>query len=208
MEGYRAGLSPDLPDSGSWLLTCGVPNVTSVLSPWSVFLDRDGVLNHKAPEGNYIKTWSEFSWLPGSLEALRKLHQAGLRVFIVTNQQGVAKGMTLPANLDDIHRRLRAEVSGAGGQIEGIYVCPHLAGSCKCRKPGTQLFQDARRDFPEITFERSIVVGDAASDVEAGRRIGARTILVGNRVQTTADGAAPTLLRAVEDLILPWTSQD
>jgi D-glycero-D-manno-heptose 1,7-bisphosphate phosphatase len=171
---------------------------------WSVFLDRDGVLNRKAPEGDYVKTWAEFAWLPGALEALRKLDDSGLRVFIVTNQQGVAKGSIRPGDLEEIHRRLLEEVQQAGGAIAGIYVCPHLAGTCECRKPGTKLFHDAQRAFPDIVFERSVVVGDAATDIEAGRRIGARTLLISDRDENIpADARAGDLLAAVDGFILP-----
>ena len=167
------------------------------METWTVFLDRDGVINRKAPEGEYITSWSEFTWLPGVLDALRKLHQAGVRTLIVTNQQGVAKGLIEPRALDDIHQRLRTEVSAAGGRIDGIYVCPHLAGTCECRKPGTRLFHDAQRDFPEISFSRSIVVGDQPSDVEAGRRIGAKTILVGGEAQSLRDATERLILQLV-----------
>ena len=103
--------------------------------PWSVFLDRDGVLNRKAPEGDYIRTWADFVWLPGVLGALRQLREAGLRALIVTNQRGVARGLIRPEDLDDIHARLRTEALAAGGRIDGIYTCPHLGGTCECRKP-------------------------------------------------------------------------
>ncbi|MBI4502343.1 MAG: HAD family hydrolase [Gemmatimonadetes bacterium] len=178
---------------------------------WSVFLDRDGVLNRKAPEGDYIKTWAEFSWLPGSLEALRQLHQAGLRILIVTNQQGVARGLIRPRDLDDIHQRLQAEVSQAGGHIDRIYVCPHLAGTCECRKPGTGLFLAAAQEFPDLAFERSVVVGDSPTDLEPGRRLESRTVLIGPARSVPgmqADAVALTLLDAVDRFILPWTTRD
>ena len=172
---------------------------------WTVFLDRDGVLNRKAPEGDYIKTWSEFSWIPGSVKALRVLHQAGLRVLITTNQQGIAKSLMTTADLEDIHRHLEAEVMRAGGRIDGIYVCPHLAGTCDCRKPGTGLFLQAQGDFPDLSFERSVVIGDSASDIEAGRRVGARTIRI---AQSDDELTARSLLDAAERLILPWVSSE
>ena len=164
---------------------------------WSVFLDRDGVLNRKAPDNDYIKTWAEFAWLPGVLDALRKLTAAGARLLVVTNQRGVARGLIGPADLDDIHEKLRAEAARVGATIDGIYVCPHLEGTCECRKPGVKLFHDAQRDFPDIVFARSFVVGDTPSDIEAGRKLGARTILI------AAGGDAASLPDAVDRLMLP-----
>ena len=186
--------------TGSDFLTSAVPP-----RPWSVFLDRDGVLNRKAPPDDYIRTWAAFAWLPGSREAIARLHRAGARVVIVTNQQGVAKGLIRGADLEDIHARLRADVERAGGRIAGIYVCPHLAGACDCRKPLPGLFHQASRDMPEIAFERSVVVGDSASDVEAGRRIGARTIrIAGTNPDVRDDGSARDLADAVDRIVLPW----
>ncbi len=176
---------------------------------WSVFLDRDGVLNQKAADHDYIKTKSEFVWLPGALEALRKLSQAGVRLVIATNQQGVAKGLVRTEALDEIHAALRADVSRAGGRIDAIFVCPHAGGSCDCRKPALGLFRTAQRKLPDIVFARSIVVGDSAADVQAGRRLGARTIQVvaeGTRPVAPADAYAATLAEAVDRWILPWVT--
>jgi len=174
---------------------------------WTVFLDRDGVLNRKAAPDDYIKTWAEFSWLPGSREAIARLHRAGVRVVIVTNQQGVAKGLIKTGDLDDIHARLRADVEQAGGRLHGIYVCPHLAGTCDCRKPSPGLFQQAKRDMPEISFSKSIVLGDSSADIEAGRTIGARTVQI-ERVGVgripQADGFAKDLDEAVSLYLLEW----
>jgi len=162
---------------------------------WTVFLDRDGVLNRKRAEGDYVKTWAEFDWLPGALEAIARLHRAGARVVIATNQQGVAKGLIRAADLEEIHARLRADVERAGGRIGGVYVCPHLAGSCDCRKPAPGLFHQARRDMPQIDFGRSVVVGDSPRDIEAGRAIGSRTVQVGGEASSLAD--------AVDRFVLP-----
>ena len=174
---------------------------------WTVFLDRDGVLNRKAPEGEYIRTWASFAWLPGAVEAVARLGTAGARVLIVTNQQGIAKGVIRPADLDDIHARLRVDVQHAGGRIDGIYVCPHMAGTCDCRKPAPGLFHQAKRDIPDISFSRSIVIGDSPADIEAGRAIGARTVQVeraGVPQVPGADGFARHLEDAVDRFVLQW----
>jgi D-glycero-D-manno-heptose 1,7-bisphosphate phosphatase len=142
----------------------------------AVFLDRDGVINAKAPEGEYVTSWTEFEFADGALEGLRLLAGLGVPVVVVTNQRGIARGRMTEADLAGIHDRMRAEVTAAGGRIDAIHHCPH-EGGCECRKPGTLLFERAAADLG-IEVERSAVVGDRASDMEAANRIGALRILV------------------------------
>lgn len=146
--------------------------------PKTVFVDRDGVVNRKRPEGQYVNALSDFDLLPGSLEALAGFTRSGIKVVVVTNQQGVAKGVTDENVLAQIHSQLSAEVEAAGGRISQIQVCNHLAGSCDCRKPDVGLFEQARALDPEIDFGESAVIGDSESDIEAAHRIGARAVLV------------------------------
>jgi D-glycero-D-manno-heptose 1,7-bisphosphate phosphatase len=174
---------------------------------WSVFLDRDGVLNQKAADGDYIKGPAEFVWLPGVLEALRQIHEAGAYLFVVTNQQGVGKGIMSERQVKKIHRLLTADAAKAGAPLDGIYVCPHLAGTCDCRKPLVGLFHNAQRDFPVVDFSRSVVAGDSSSDIEAGRRLGARTVFIqreGELPVRNADAVANSLPDAVDRWILKW----
>jgi D-glycero-D-manno-heptose 1,7-bisphosphate phosphatase len=140
----------------------------------TAFLDRDGTINVKAAEGDYVKSWEEFAFLPGAEQAVRLLAGAGWRVIVVTNQRGVALGRMAMADVEDIHRRLRELLP-----VDAVYVCPHERGECDCRKPGTGLLEQALRDDPRIDPAASVVIGDAESDMEAGRAFGARTILVG-----------------------------
>jgi D-glycero-D-manno-heptose 1,7-bisphosphate phosphatase len=158
--------------------------------PETVFLDRDGTINVKAPEGDYVKSWSEFEFLPGARDAVIRLAAAGVRVVVVTNQRGVALGRMTHEDVEDIHARLLAE---AGDAIAAIYYCPHDHDSCDCRKPRTGMFRQARAEFPDIEFERSTVIGDSRSDVEAARAIGARPILIGE--------SAASLAGAVEQVL-------
>jgi D-glycero-D-manno-heptose 1,7-bisphosphate phosphatase len=146
----------------------------------AVFLDRDGVINRRAPEGDYIARWSEFEFLPGSIEALAALHAAGAELFVVTNQRGVARGLVAPSDVDDIHSRMTAALDEAGVPLGGVFTCPHEIGVCDCRKPAIGLFEQARAAHTWIDFTRSHVVGDSLSDIEAGKRIGAVTWLVGD----------------------------
>ena len=147
--------------------------------PDTVFLDRDGTLNVKAPAGEYITSWERFEWLPGALDAVRLLTGAGVRLIVVANQRGIALGRMSEADLADIHLRMLVDVEAAGGRIAGVYHCPHDRDACECRKPLTGMFLQARRDHPEIDFARSAVIGDSDSDLEAARRIGATPVRVG-----------------------------
>ena len=143
------------------------------MSGRAAFLDRDGTINAKAPEGDYVTTPERFRFLDGAEQAVRTLAGDGWRVVVVTNQRGVALGCMTMDDVDRVHAQM------AHLPIAGVFVCPHERGSCDCRKPGTGLFEQARAAFPEIEFERSVVIGDAESDMLAGRAIGARTFLVG-----------------------------
>jgi D-glycero-D-manno-heptose 1,7-bisphosphate phosphatase len=157
----------------------------------AVFLDRDGVINRRATEGDYIRSWSEFEFLPGAIAAMARLDDAGASMFVVTNQRGVARGLVGAAALDDIHMRMGVALAEAGVHLGGIYVCPHEIGSCDCRKPQVGLFIQARADNPWIAFERSEMIGDSLADLEAGTRLGMRNWLVGEgREQVLAQASA------------------
>lgn len=149
--------------------------------PAAVFLDRDGVINRKAPEGEYICHWGEFAFLPGVFEAIARLHDAGYLVFVFTNQRGVAlRRMTLEA-LETIHQRMCDALAAAGAPIEAVFVCPHgLDDGCPCRKPKPGMLLEARARYG-VDLTRSIVIGDSQSDLEAGRAVGARAYLVDPR---------------------------
>lgn len=146
----------------------------------TVFLDRDGVVNRKRPD--YVKSWDEFEFLPGAKTAIRLLSRAGVRILIVTNQRAVALGHLSVATLSDIHRKMREELWAGGASFDGIYYCPHDVGQCTCRKPQSGMFLQAKRDFPEIEFTRSAMVGDSLIDLEAGWRLGCRTFLIADEV--------------------------
>ena len=153
----------------------------------AVFLDRDGVINRKAPEGEYIRSWDEFVFLPGVGAAVRRLNDAEYVVIIVTNQRGIARGKVIPSELDRIHQKLVSELADEGAAIHGIYYCPHdLHENCGCRKPQPGLLSRAVAEFG-IDERRSWMIGDSIADVQAGQRAGCRTILV----DTTAT-VAPT----------------
>jgi D-glycero-D-manno-heptose 1,7-bisphosphate phosphatase len=150
-------------------------HISSVLA---VFLDRDGVINRKMPEGQYVKTWNDFHLLPGAAEAIAKLKRAGLLVIVATNQRGIALGLYRAEDVDQIHARLQRELAAQGAQIDGFYICPHDRDTCDCRKPLTGLFDQAKAAFPKILRETSLLIGDSLSDIEFGRNLGMTTIFI------------------------------
>jgi D-glycero-D-manno-heptose 1,7-bisphosphate phosphatase len=163
----------------------------------TVFLDRDGVINVKAPEGEYIESWSEFSFLPGALDAVARLRAAGLRVVVVTNQRGVALGRMSGEAVEEIHRRM---IEG-GLQVDRVYYCPHDDGECDCRKPLPGMLERAVREVPGVSLGRSAaIVGDSESDMEAGRAVGAVLVKVG-AAESAVDFSCASLPEAVDWLL-------
>jgi D-glycero-D-manno-heptose 1,7-bisphosphate phosphatase len=173
-----------------------------------VFLDREGILNLKPPEGRYITSWAQFQLLPGVEQAIATLNRTGRVVIVVTNQRGVALGLMTQADVDLIHERLRQHLVQFGAHLDGIYVCPHDIGQCHCRKPDSGLFEQAFSDFPGARPENSVMIGDSLSDIEAGMRMSMATIFVpgdpanqkpgGDRATALATATADSLLDCVE----------
>jgi len=176
----------------------------------TVFLDRDGVLNEKMPEGRYVTAWTEFRLLPAVPEAIARLNRAGLRVIVVSNQRGIALGLYSAADVEAIHAAMQKVLAASGAHIDAFYFCPHDKQQCTCRKPLPGMFEQAQRDFPDITAETSVMIGDSLSDVEFGQRLGMRTVFVeGDRdrqkagaeeAARRADARAGSLAEAVEAL--------
>jgi histidinol-phosphate phosphatase family protein len=121
-------------------------------------------------------------------EALRRLNEAGLRVVVVSNQRGIAKGLYTAADLEAMHARFQSLLALEGARIDAFFICPHETDECNCRKPLPGLFEQAVARFPEITAATSVMIGDSPTDVEFGRRLGMKTILVD--AQDRAAGAA------------------
>jgi D-glycero-D-manno-heptose 1,7-bisphosphate phosphatase len=144
----------------------------------TVFLDRDGVLNQKMPEGHYVSSWEEFQPLQGIVQAIGKLNHAGIRVIVISNQRGIALGRMTNAAVETIHARFQDFLKASSAHIDAFYFCPHDKEACDCRKPKPGLFLQAIRDFPAIQPETSIVIGDSLSDIEAGHNFGMATIWI------------------------------
>ena len=145
---------------------------------WSLFLDRDGVIN-KRIIGDYIKKWEEFEFLTGVLESLHSLSQKFGKIFIVTNQQGIGKGLMTENDLTVIHDRMVSEVKSYGGRIDKVYYSPYREEEKSIfRKPNPGLARKAKIDFKEIEFEKSIMVGDSITDMQFGRNADMKTVFI------------------------------
>jgi histidinol-phosphate phosphatase family protein len=145
---------------------------------WTLFLDRDGIVN-RLREEDYVKCWEEFEFLPGVLEALPVLNRLFGRLIIATNQQGIGKGVMTAGAVEEVHRRMTDVIRTNGGEIHGVYYCPALESDHHpCRKPDTGMAYQARKDFPQIEFSRSVMAGDSPTDMEFGRRLGMVNVLI------------------------------
>jgi histidinol-phosphate phosphatase family protein len=144
---------------------------------WTLFLDRDGVINTRIENG-YVQSPEEFSFLPGVIEAISALSKVFGKIVVVTNQQGIGKGLYTHDDLAAIHAYMIAEVARAGGRIDAVFYAPQLSvENSPMRKPGIGMALAAREKFPEINFSQSIMVGDTASDMQFARNAGMKAIL-------------------------------
>ena len=143
----------------------------------AVVLDRDGVINVDTP-GEYIKHPDEWQPIPGSLEAIARLTASGRQIFVVSNQSGVGRGLFTLDVLEAIHQKMRLAVAAAGGELTGIYFCPHRPeDGCDCRKPATGMLSQISEEW-NLTLDGMPFVGDKAADMDAARAVGARAMLV------------------------------
>lgn len=149
---------------------------------WTLFLDRDGVINLHYPN-DYVKKWDEFYFLEGVLEALQLLSKSFKRILLVTNQQGVGKGLMSREDLDFIHDEMLKEVRKYGGRIHAIYAATDIqADDTKLlRKPNTGMAKLAKKDFPELEFEKAVMVGDSGSDMRFGKNAEMKTVFIGDK---------------------------
>ena len=144
----------------------------------AVFLDRDGVINQRPPEGDYITRWEDFHILPGVAEGIALLNHAGFSVIVVTNQRCVAKGQLSEADLQQMHERMSGDLARAGARIDATFYCPHdIEPRCDCRKPAPGMLLSAAR-LHEIDLRASWMIGDSDNDVEAGLNAGCKTARV------------------------------
>ena len=174
----------------------------------AVFLDRDGVINRKPPEGEYVTRWEEMQFLPGVPEAIALLRRAGYFVFVASNQRCVAKGLLARDDLESLHRRMCQELAAKGALITEVYYCPHeKRPPCDCRKPSPGMLLAAARRY-KLDLSASWMIGDSEADVKAGKNAGCKTIRIAEEhpcENESADVLAGSLYDAVEQLLaIEW----
>ncbi|GAB3627164.1 D-glycero-beta-D-manno-heptose-1,7-bisphosphate 7-phosphatase [Pandoraea terrae] len=165
-----------------------------------VILDRDGVIN--ADSDQFIKTPNEWVAIPGSLEAIGQLNQAGYRVVVASNQSGVGRGLFDMAALNAMHTKMHRAAAAVGGRIDAVFFCPHTAAdNCDCRKPKPGMMQEIARRY-EIDLTGVPVVGDSLRDLQAGAAVGAapHLVLTGKGKKTQAEGNLPAGTRIHDSL--------
>lgn len=177
----------------------------------AIFLDRDGVIIRKAPEGEYITDWREVEFLPGALDAIGDLFQAGFKIIIVTNQRGVATGKIEISKLDEIHSGIKHAVASHGAKIAATYCCTHdTSEQCSCRKPNPGMLLQAAAEH-NVDLLHCWMVGDSATDIDAGRRAHCKTAFIADSEQRYRWAEKPdicaTSLAAVAKLILRLEDQ-
>lgn len=179
----------------------------------TVFLDRDGVVNRRPPEGDYVTRWEDFHILPGVVEGIAQLNRAGFDVIVVTNQRCIAKGLMTAADLEEMHQQMSDSLARAGATIDAVYYCPHeVEQSCDCRKPSPGMLLDAASSRG-IDLRASWMIGDSDIDVEAGKNAGCKTARLltenetfdgrasGPGASSSADVIASSLLDAIGQIL-------
>ena len=182
------------------------PNQLPVVDPsWTLFLDRDGIINTDVID-DYVKSWDEFIFTEGCLDALKLLTPIFQRIVVVSNQRGVGRGLMTQDTLDAITANMLLKIEEAGGKIDKAYYCTSVDNADINRKPNRGMALQAKADFPEIDFKKSIMVGNMASDMRFGRNIGAYTVYIPTRIDgspdaETVDAAFKNLLAFAQSLI-------
>ena len=167
----------------------------------AVFLDRDGVINVRPPEGLYITSVDELVILEGVAESIAQLNASGFLVIVVTNQRCIARGLVTAEEVSNIHQKMLKLIGGVAGRIDGVFVCPHdCTDNCDCRKPKPGMLLRAASDY-SIDLHSSWMVGDSVSDIAAGQAAGCRTIMVGEVIDRQADRTTRNLPEAVSFIL-------
>jgi histidinol-phosphate phosphatase family protein len=151
----------------------------------TLFLDRDGVINERLI-GDYIKRWDEFKFEEGVLEAIKIFTKHFDTILVVSNQQGISKGLMTEDDLNSIHSKMKQEIIDAGGKIDEIYYCKALSKENHfCRKPSVGMGLKARKQFKNIRFKESVMVGDSISDMKFGKRLKMNTVFISTSTEDT-----------------------
>jgi D-glycero-D-manno-heptose 1,7-bisphosphate phosphatase len=168
----------------------------------AAFLDRDGVINRRAPEGGYITRWEDLELLPGVAEAIALLNRSRFQVIVVSNQRCVAKGLISAHDLESMHQRMQEALAAAGARIDAVYYCPHeKQPACDCRKPRPGMLLEAARAHG-LELAESWMIGDSDIDIQAGRNAGCKTAKLAQKEDAAhTDLVASTLLDAVQHIL-------
>jgi D-glycero-D-manno-heptose 1,7-bisphosphate phosphatase len=202
-------------------MSLSTSDTTSPPKP-AVFLDRDGTINQ---EVGYIRDLDNLALIPGAAEAIRQLNQMGIPVVVVTNQSGVARGYYPESWMAQLHGRLKTLLAAEDAQLDGVYYCPHLPDGevpeysfdCDCRKPEPGMLEQAAKDL-NLDLSRSFMIGDKATDIDVGLRVGCKTILLrsgyGEQVLKgeyqhipQSDYVFDSLIESYEQILKPYFSQ-
>lgn len=152
----------------------------SIDQGWALFLDRDGVINQRIQD-DYVKLPDEFDFIPGVIEALNIFAKIFDPIVVITNQQGIGRGVLTNAQLKLVHEKMLQKVSESGGRIDAVFYSPDLKNTGSfTRKPAVGLGLKAKKQYPSINFKRSIMAGDTYSDILFGHRLGMVTVLIGS----------------------------
>ena len=163
---------------------------------WTLFLDRDGVIN-KELRNDYVKKYEDFHFEEGALEAIHKLSSLFGLLIIITNQRGVGAGLMSVEDLNEIHEQMTLEITNVGGRIDKIYFAPDEDRQSVNRKPNPTMAYKAKADFPQINFSKTMMVGNSSSDMEFGRKIGAYTVYIDEKRKY--DGVKTDLMDEIYD---------
>jgi len=160
-------------------------NKLTNLQGWTLFIDRDGVINERIPD-DYVKQPHEFQFIPGVLDAFVTLAAIFKPIIVVTNQQGIGRGLMTTTHLNAIHDKMLKDIIANGGRIDAVFFSPDLKNTRSfTRKPSVGMGLKARKQFPSISFKKSLMVGDSYSDILFGHRLGMVTVLIGNDKDVT-----------------------
>ena len=173
---------------------------------WTLFLDRDGVINHETV-GSYITRREDFMFYEGVLDALKIFAEKFGRIFIVTNQRGVSKGLMTEQDLKDIHLIMLGLIEANGGRIDKIYYCTDMESESPNRKPNPGMGLQAKKEFPEIDLKRSLMVGNTMNDMVFGKKLGCYTFFIASNRPAPAlpnetTDAVFTSLKEISELIV------
>lgn len=174
----------------------------NITKDWTLFLDRDGVIN-KRLENDYVKHWIEFEFEEDVLPNFKKLNDHFGTIVVVTNQQGIGKGLYTKEDLELIHQNMLYELKFHKGIINKVYYSPYLASeNHETRKPNIGMALEAQKDHPNIDFKKSLMVGDSMSDMEFGRTAGMRTVFISAKTvnDPKIDIQFPSLAKFIEAL--------